>query len=97
MKGTMEVSKAAYLVMREQKYGRIVNVASSAGLYGNFGQCNYAAMKLGILGFTFALAREGEKRNIKVNCIAPVAASRMTATVMPEEVLEKLKPEYVLV
>ena len=95
LKGTMEVSRAAYLAMREQKYGRIVNVASSAGIYGNFGQCNYAAMKLGILGFTFALAREGAKRGIQVNCIAPVAESRMTATVLPAEVLEKLKPEYV--
>ena len=95
MKGTYKVTRAAWDHMREQKYGRIVNVASAAGLYGNFGQANYSAAKLGILGFTKTIAREGAKRNIKANCIAPLAASRMTATVMPQEMLDNLKPEFV--
>lgn len=95
LKGTYKVTRAAWDYMREQKYGRIVTVASAAGLYGNFGQANYSAAKLGILGFTKTIAREGAKRNIKANCIAPLAASRMTATVMPQEMLDNLKPEFV--
>lgn len=89
------VTKAAWGYMREQKYGRVVNVTSAAGLYGNFGQTNYAAMKAGINGFSLSAAREGEKRNIKVNVIAPLAASRMTETVMPPFLLEKLNADYV--
>lgn len=82
--------------MREQKYGRIVNTASAAGLFGSFGQVNYSAAKLGIHGFSMALAKEGEKRNIKVNTIAPLAASRMLETVMPPDVLANLKPSLVV-
>jgi len=81
--------------MRENKYGRIINVASAAGLYGNFGQVNYSAAKLGILGFTKSVAIEGASKNIKANCIAPLAGSRMTETVMPKEMVDALKPEYV--
>ena len=104
--------------MREQKYGRIINTTSAAGLYGNFGQvsrlantralrnkrlshphrptqCNYSAAKLALVGFTNSLSKEGAKRNVFTNAIAPVAGSRMTATVMPEELVERLKPEYV--
>lgn len=93
--GTHKVTHAAWNIMREQRYGRIVNVASAAGIYGNFGQANYSACKLGIMGLTNTLAREGAGRNIQVNCIAPLAGSRMTATVMPEEMLNALRPEFV--
>lgn len=95
VKGTYSTTKAAWAVMQKQGYGRIVNVASSAGIYGNFGQTNYGMAKLGILGFTFGCAVEGRKKNIKVNCIAPFAGSRMTETVMPPDMVAALKPEYV--
>jgi NAD(P)-dependent dehydrogenase (short-subunit alcohol dehydrogenase family) len=95
LKGSYSVSRAAWNIMREKQYGRIVNTGSSAGIYGAFGQVNYSAAKLGLFGFTQALAKEGEKRNIKVNCIAPVAGTRMTATVMPEELIKALDPAFV--
>jgi NAD(P)-dependent dehydrogenase (short-subunit alcohol dehydrogenase family) len=95
LKGSYSVSRAAWNIMREKNYGRIVNTGSSAGIYGAFGQVNYSAAKLGLYGFTQALAKEGEKRNIKVNCIAPVAGTRMTATVMPEELIKALDPAFV--
>ena len=95
LKGAYSVTRAAWNIMREKKYGRIINTGSSSGIYGSFGQVNYATAKLGLWGFTQSLAKEGEKRNIRTNCIAPIAGTRMTATVMPAEVVEALKPEYV--
>jgi len=96
MKGAFKVTKAAWNIMREQNYGRIINTGSAAGLFGSFGQVNYAAAKLGLHGFTQALAKEGEKKNIFTNTICPLAASRMTETVFPAEVLEKLNPKYII-
>lgn len=91
----MSVAHAAWSHMRNQRFGRIVNVSSASGLYGSFGQTNYSAMKMAIAGFSLALAKEGANRNIKINVIAPVAGSRMTATVMSEDMINSLKPEYV--
>ncbi|KAL4247202.1 short-chain dehydrogenases/reductases (SDR) family protein [Abortiporus biennis] len=95
LKGAYACSKAAWPIFRKQKFGRIVNTASAAGLYGNFGQANYSAAKMGLVAFTKTLAREGAKYNIKATAIAPIAASAMTETVMPPELLAHVKPEFV--
>ncbi|KAH9964369.1 peroxisomal hydratase-dehydrogenase-epimerase [Lactifluus volemus] len=95
LKGAYSCTHAAWPIFRKQKFGRIVNTASAAGLFGNFGQTNYSAAKMGLVAFTKTLALEGAKYNIKVNAIAPVAASAMTATIMPPEMLQHLGPEYV--
>lgn len=95
LNGSMSVSHAAWPVMREKGYGRIIMTTSAAGIYGNFGQANYCAAKLGILGLAHCLAEEGRSKNIFVNTIAPLAASRLTETIMPPELLALLKPEAV--
>lgn len=95
LRGTYKCSKAAWPYMLKQKYGRIINTTSTSGIYGNFGQANYSAAKCGILGFSRALAREGAKYNIYVNTIAPNAGTNMTRTIMPEELVQAFKPDYV--
>jgi NAD(P)-dependent dehydrogenase (short-subunit alcohol dehydrogenase family) len=93
--GTVKPAHAIWPIMKAQKYGRIVVTTSSTGLYGNFGQTNYGAAKLSLVGFMNSLKLEGDKDNIKVNCVCPVAATRMTENLMPPAVLEMLKPEFV--
>jgi len=93
--GTVKPCKAVWDIMKAQGYGRIVVTTSSTGLYGNFGQTNYGAAKLSLVGFMNSLKLEGAKDNIKVNAVCPVAATRMTAALMPPAVLEMLKPEFV--
>lgn len=95
MSGTFFCTKAAFPFMRDAGYGRILSTASAAGLYGNFGQTNYGAAKLGIAGMMNTVKLEGAKYNIKANTLVPVAGTRLTATVMPPAVVEKLKPEFV--
>ncbi|MDR5855351.1 SDR family NAD(P)-dependent oxidoreductase [Caballeronia sp. LZ062] len=93
--GSINCSKAVWDIMREQGYGRIVMTTSSSGMYGNFGQANYGAAKMGVIGLMNALTTEGKKNNIKVNTIAPVAATRMTADILPEAMLARIQPERV--
>ena len=93
--GAYKVAHAAWPHMKAQGYGRIVNTASASGIYGNFGQANYSACKLGLVGLTKTLAIEGANYNIKANAIAPLAASRMFETVFSEEQLSALKPSLV--
>lgn len=93
--GSVVCTKAVWEIMREQGYGRIVMTTSSSGLYGNFGQSNYGAAKLGLVGFMNTLCLEGQKYNINVNSLAPMAATRMTEGLLPEEVLKLSTPESV--
>ncbi|KAF5023791.1 hypothetical protein F66182_4147 [Fusarium sp. NRRL 66182] len=96
MRGVYKTTQAAWIYFRKQKFGRIILTSSAAGLYGNFGQCNYAAAKSGMVGLGETLAKEGAKYDIRTNIIAPAAASRMTATVMAPELLQHLAPEWVV-
>ncbi|KAF4669780.1 hypothetical protein FOL47_002367 [Perkinsus chesapeaki] len=95
LNGVFKCTKAAWGHMLKQGYGRIVNVSSASGLYGNYGQVNYSMAKSGIVGMTKSMAQEGAKRGVLCNVVAPVAASRMTETVMPPDLLAQLSPEFV--
>ena len=93
--GAVNCCKAVWDIMRAQNYGRIVMTTSSSGLYGNFGQSNYGAAKMALVGLMQTLSIEGAKNNIHVNCLAPTAATRMTENLMSEAVLKLLQPETV--
>lgn len=93
--GAAYCTKAVWETMRSQNYGRIIMTTSSSGLYGNFGQSNYGAAKMALVGLMQTLALEGEKYNIRVNCIAPTAATQMLEGLMPAEQLDLLRPELV--
>jgi NAD(P)-dependent dehydrogenase (short-subunit alcohol dehydrogenase family) len=93
--GAVKPAKAVWEIMREQNYGRLVFTTSAAGLFGNFGQTNYGAAKLGLVGFMNTLKLEGQKNNIHVNSICPTAATRMTENVIPPPVMAHLRPEFV--
>ena len=95
LNGTAYCTHAVWPVMRQQGYGRIVMTTSTSGLYGNFGQANYGAAKMGLIGLMNVLSLEARKYNIRINCLAPTAATRMTENLFPAEVLEVLAPEYV--
>jgi NAD(P)-dependent dehydrogenase (short-subunit alcohol dehydrogenase family) len=93
--GAVNCCKAVWDIMRTQKYGRIVNTTSSSGLFGNFGQSNYGAAKMALVGLMQTLSLEGAKDNVRVNCLAPTAATAMTEGLMPQVVLDKLAPAAV--
>jgi NAD(P)-dependent dehydrogenase (short-subunit alcohol dehydrogenase family)/acyl dehydratase len=95
LNGAYHVTRPAFMHMRENRYGRIIFTTSAAGLYGNFGQTNYSSAKMGLIGFMNTLKLEGDKHNIKINTIAPVAATRLTEDILPPDLLDKLKPEFV--
>jgi NAD(P)-dependent dehydrogenase (short-subunit alcohol dehydrogenase family) len=94
LKGAFNVTRAAWVTMREQGYGRVVNTSSNSGVLGNFGQANYGAAKMGLVGFSRVLAAEGAKYNIKVNALAPIARTRMTEDLLGAAA-EKLDPKFV--
>ena len=94
LKGAFYVTRPAWKLMREQNYGRVINTSSNAGILGNFGQTNYGAAKMGLVGFTRVLAVEGARNNIKANAIAPIARTRMTEELLGP-LAEKLDPSLV--
>ena len=94
--GAVNCTKAVWPIMLAQKYGRVVMTTSSSGLYGNFGQSNYGAAKMALVGLMQTLSIEGAKYDVRVNCLAPTAATRMTEGLMPDAVMEALSPQAVV-
>ena len=93
--GSVNCTKACWDIMREQNYGRILVTTSSSGLYGNFGQTNYGAAKMGVIGMMNTLAQEGAKNNVRINALAPTAGTRMTEGLIPEKAFDLMTPETV--
>ena len=93
--GAVICTKAVWDIMRAQNYGRIVMTTSSSGLFGNFGQSNYGAAKMALVGLMQTLSIEGAKHDIRVNCLAPTAATQMTQGLWPDQVLKAFRPEFV--
>lgn len=93
--GAVIPTKAVWDIMRTQNYGRIVMTSSSSGIYGNFGQSNYSAAKMALIGLMQTLGLEGEKYNIRVNALAPTAATQMMEGLMPQETVDLIRPEFV--
>jgi NAD(P)-dependent dehydrogenase (short-subunit alcohol dehydrogenase family) len=93
--GVFQCTHAVWPVMVQQQFGRIINVSSASGLYGNIGQANYSAAKSGLIGFTKSLAKEGRRFGINVNCVCPLAASQMTSRIIPATISEIFDPKYV--
>ena len=96
VEGVYRVTKAAWGAMMEQGFGRVVNVSSPAGLFGNVGQANYSLAKMGMVGFSQTLAKEGGRKGVFTNCIAPLAGTRMLLTAMPENIVNALKVEHIV-
>ncbi|WP_442514017.1 SDR family oxidoreductase [Pseudomonas promysalinigenes] len=95
VEGAYKITRAAWPYLREQNWGRVIFTASTSGIYGNFGQANYAMAKLGLYGLTRTLAIEGHKHAIRVNAIAPTGGTRMTEGLIPPELFERLRPELI--
>lgn len=95
VKGSFKTTQAAWPIFKKQNYGRIIMTASNSGVHGNFGQANYSAAKLGLVGLANTIAIEGQKSNIHCNVIVPTAASRLTEDILPPDLYNELKPEYI--
>jgi len=94
LNGSANCSRAVWNQMKEQNYGRILMTTSTSGIYGNFGQANYGAAKMGVMGLMNTLCIEGQKNNIHINCLSPTAATRMTEDILTPDMLETLNPEF---